>query len=205
MDVVTVPAEVAEQAKTRWRNAEKQAEHELKLLERVPEMSEQHGDMRNAHKYARKCLAALEAGFDPYTPPRNWMMGFLSKPPRGVWPEGTDWNLYTRALPGRVIEAHSRATDLHLEVGMTKSGLFAKAVGIKEPIFKAITIHSADPSVFETVHEARPVALDPVMVGWVGNVPLRRQGGQDGFLIASWDIQTDLMASGLLLEAGTVE
>lgn len=195
----SAPVELSEAVKigiTEHTNYTDQLKHEIQLLSRLPEMSAQRNTMQAQLEMANRCLAALEAGFEPVTPSTSWHMGFLSAPPHAR----AGYKIYKRAMPEKVVTDYIRAKAL-------------KSNG--KTVFDVYTVHSPDAEAFHVV-PPRLKVVDPLLVGWV-NVDAREDNsgttklfpitGQDkfGFLIGAWDLASDLAFNPLLLAAPKTE
>lgn len=165
-----------------------QLEHEIALMQSLPEMKSVLNNQKKELAEQKKYLTAVEAGFDPFFPPSvgTWYQGFLVDPKKNA-----DYRVWNRALPAFVIEAYQRAKEL---------GIFA-----------TYTVHSTEIGAFVEKHSTptfmdRLSSIDPLLVGWtdlfVGSSRhwsdrACRPAGR-AFLIAQWDMAKDLRAAGVL-------
>lgn len=133
--------------------------------------------------FLRTVKMALELGFEPYTPPRNWYAGFLDEKGRRRSPMRTsEFNYFKALIPPAALARYQTA--------------------LKAKVFDNFVVASPNKEHFQRI--VQPVT-DPVLVGYIGTqgkppaiatsqsayYHLQVKDGV-GFLIAMWGIADDL-------------
>lgn len=139
-----------------------------------------------AHDQRFRVLAALRAGYDPYTIPADFTVGFVEPPD-----------------PSSVRKFALNETPLIFNTPIIDPYLGRFIEARRNNLFDLIVVASADSSLFERLPEPPSIYVDPVMVGLI-NAPeffertltVGERGDSViagfGFLITHWDLTLDL-------------